>query len=279
MDVGDMMPLVSAGVTVDESFSVPLVIVVSESSLGLRRIDLVFCSPEGQSEFVFEVDSVEFSFIKVSFPSSSLSKVIRGSGDNLEGETPSFGMSPSVLLSSSEIGEWLTLKSSAIELWHISVWVAVSIDLERNLGKILAFFSSGLVERESATSELTPDSGISRKVLRLDVRSIQCGRVALRSSWVWLEYIRALVSPDSVRASGDLSGGLVLELKRSESFEAVRFLRPFLLAERELRERRLWLRLLLTLRASKCSVPFRIRSSRRFWSSSQLCALWSTASV
>jgi len=228
---------------------------------------------------VFEVDSVEFCFIKVSFPSSSLSKVIRGSdGDNLEGETPSFGTSPSVLLSSSEIGEWLTLKSSAIELWHISVWVAVSIDLERNLGKILAFFSSGLVERESATSELTPDSGISRKVFRLDVRSIQCGRVALRSSCVWLENMRAFVSPDSVRTSGDLSGGLVLELKRSESFEAVRFLRPFL-AERELRERRLWLRLLLTLRASKCSMPFRICSSRRFWSSSQLCALWSTASV
>jgi len=43
MDVGDMMPLVSAGVTVDESFSVPLVIVISESSLGLRRIDLIFC--------------------------------------------------------------------------------------------------------------------------------------------------------------------------------------------------------------------------------------------
>lgn len=43
--------------------------------------------------------------------------------------------------------------------------------------------------------------------------------------YLYLDHILGLVSSDSVHTSSDVSGGLVLELKKDESFEAVRFLR------------------------------------------------------
>lgn len=143
--------------------------------LEVRRIDFSFRSLEGDDDFVLDIDPVESRFmgLPVASIASSLSKVTGDSRDKLEvlnGERALFRVSLSVLLS-SEVGEHLKLYSSAVELHSISVWVAVSTDMERNFLEI----ASGLVvECKSATCKPTSDSGISCSLLRLEVRCSQC---------------------------------------------------------------------------------------------------------